>query len=89
VNRGKRKLSSVVVGDESVTRPLVGSVALGLTRGGPLLVVAPWRHVSLVGTLHLPYEGEPDAPDELATKEEDVRCLLDRINRLSQAGSSG
>jgi len=61
-----------------VTRPLVGSVALGLTRGGPLLVVAPWRHVSLVGTLHLPYEGEPDA---LEATEADVRRLLDAINR--------
>lgn len=61
-----------------VTRPLVENVALGLTRGGPLLCIAPWRHVSLVGTLHLPYEGEPDA---LETKEEDVRCLLDGVNR--------
>jgi glycerol-3-phosphate dehydrogenase len=61
-----------------VTRPLVSNVALGLTRGGPLLVIAPWRHVSLVGTLHLPYEGEPDA---LETEEEDVQRLLDGINR--------
>ena len=64
-----------------VTRPLVENVALGLTRGGPLLVIAPWRHVSLVGTLHLPYEGEPDAPDGLDTKEEDVQRLIDAINR--------
>jgi len=64
-----------------VTRPLVENVALGLTRGGPLLVIAPWRHVSLVGTLHLPYEGEPDAPDGLDTKEEDVQRLIDGINR--------
>jgi glycerol-3-phosphate dehydrogenase len=61
-----------------VTRPLVENVALGLTRGGPLLVVAPWRHVSLVGTLHLPYEGEADA---LETNEEDVQRLLDGVNR--------
>ena len=61
-----------------VTRPLVENVALGLTRGGPLLVIAPWRHVSLVGTLHLPYEGDPDA---LETKEDDVKQLLDGINR--------
>jgi glycerol-3-phosphate dehydrogenase len=61
-----------------VTRPLVENVALGLTRGGPLLVIAPWRHVSLVGTLHLPYEGEPDA---LEAKEEDVQRLLDGVNR--------
>ena len=61
-----------------VTRPLVENVALGLTRGGPLLCIAPWRHVSLVGTLHLPYEGDPDA---LETREEDVQRLLDGINR--------
>jgi glycerol-3-phosphate dehydrogenase len=61
-----------------VTRPLVANVALGLTRGGPLLVVAPWRHVSLVGTLHLPHQGEPEA---LETREEDVQRLLDGINR--------
>ncbi len=61
-----------------VTRPLVRDVALGLTRGGPLLCITPWRHVSLVGTLHLPYEGEPD---DLETKEEDVQLLLDGINR--------
>jgi len=61
-----------------VTRPLVENVALGLTRGGPLLCIAPWRHVSLVGTLHLPYEGEPDVID---TKEEDVQRLLDGVNR--------
>ncbi len=61
-----------------VTRPLVGNVALGLSRGGPLLVIAPWRHVSLVGTLHLPYDGDPD---ELETDEADVQRLLDGINR--------
>jgi glycerol-3-phosphate dehydrogenase len=34
--------------------------------------------VSLVGTLHLPYEGEPEA---LEATEADVRRLLDAINR--------
>jgi glycerol-3-phosphate dehydrogenase len=61
-----------------VTRPLVENVALGLTRGGPLLVIAPWRHVSLVGTLHLPYAGDPDG---LEAEESDVERLLDAINR--------
>jgi glycerol-3-phosphate dehydrogenase len=66
-----------------VTRPLVAKVALGLTRGGPLLVVAPWRHVSLVGTLHLPYDGDPDAVE---TREEEVQQLLDGINRAYPRG---
>jgi glycerol-3-phosphate dehydrogenase len=61
-----------------VTRPLVEKVALGVMRGGPLLVIAPWRHVSLVGTAHAPYQGEPDA---LQSSEADVRGLLDAINR--------
>jgi glycerol-3-phosphate dehydrogenase len=76
---GKRKpLFHSSMAMNLVTRPLGGNVALGLTRGGPLLVVAPWRHVSLVGTLHLPYEGDPDA---LETQEEDVQRLLDGVNR--------
>jgi glycerol-3-phosphate dehydrogenase len=61
-----------------VTRPLVDKVALGVMRGGPLLCIAPWRHVSLVGTSHAPYRGEAD---ELASTEEDVEGLLDEINR--------
>ncbi len=61
-----------------VTRPLVENVALGLTRGGPLLVISPWRHVSIVGTLHLPYQGDPDL---LEMKEEEVQRLLDGVNR--------
>jgi glycerol-3-phosphate dehydrogenase len=65
-----------------VTRPLVRNLALGLMRGGPLLVIAPWREVSLVGTLHLPYEGEPDA---LEAREEDIERLLQQINRAYPA----
>jgi glycerol-3-phosphate dehydrogenase len=61
-----------------VTRPLISKVALGVMRGGPLLVIAPWRHVSLVGTAHAPYQGEPDA---LRSSETDVQGLLDAINR--------
>jgi glycerol-3-phosphate dehydrogenase len=65
-----------------VTRPLTENVALGLMRGGPLLCIAPWRHVSLVGTLHLPYDGDPDTCE---AKEEDVERLLDGINRVHPA----
>jgi glycerol-3-phosphate dehydrogenase len=67
-----------------VTRPVVRSVALGLTRGGPLLCVAPWRGVSLVGTLHLPYEGDPDAVE---AKEEDIERLLAGIHRAYPAAA--
>ncbi|MGH9319865.1 MAG: FAD-dependent oxidoreductase [Vicinamibacteria bacterium] len=65
-----------------VTRPVVDKVALGVMRGGPLLVVSPWRNVSLVGTRHAPYHGEPDA---LEATEEDVQSLLDDINRAYPA----
>jgi glycerol-3-phosphate dehydrogenase len=72
-----------------VTRPLVQGVALGLTRGGPLLVIAPWRHVSLVGTLHLPYQGDPDAIDsaEPEAPEGDVERLLGAVNRAHPAAA--
>lgn len=78
IGAGRKKLFRSSKAMNLVTRPLVGKVALGLARGGPLLVIAPWRHVSLVGTLHLPYDGDPD---RLETEEDDVRRLLDEINR--------
>jgi glycerol-3-phosphate dehydrogenase len=78
IGAGRKKLFRSSKAMNLVTRPLVGSVALGLTRGGPLLVIAPWRHVSLVGTLHLPYDGDPDG---LEAEEADVQRLLDGINR--------
>jgi glycerol-3-phosphate dehydrogenase len=60
-----------------VTRPLVENVALGLTRGGPLVCVAPWRDVAIVGTSHAPFEGKPD---ELLATEEDISSLLASVN---------
>ncbi len=61
-----------------VTRSLVRDrVALGLNRSGRLLCIVPWRDVSIVGTSHAPYLGEPDA---FETAEADVRALLDEVN---------
>jgi glycerol-3-phosphate dehydrogenase len=60
-----------------VTRHLVENVALGLTRGGPLICVAPWRDVAIVGTSHAPYQGEPE---DVEATEEDVACLLAAVN---------
>ncbi len=82
IGGARRKLFHSSKAMNLVTRPLVANVALGLMRGGPLLVVAPWRNVSLVGTLHLPYDGDPDRLD---TREEDVQLLLDGINRAYPA----
>jgi glycerol-3-phosphate dehydrogenase len=62
-----------------VTRPLVENVALGLTRGGPLVCVAPWRDVAIVGTSHAPYEGKPE---ELEATEEDISSLLASVNAV-------
>jgi glycerol-3-phosphate dehydrogenase len=85
-NREKPPLFHASKAMNLVTRPLVQDVALGLTRGGPLLVIAPWRHVSLVGTLHLPYVGDPDAIDS-AEPEADVERLLGAINRAHPAAA--
>lgn len=62
-----------------VTRPVVERVALGVTSraGGRFFCIIPWRDVSLVGTSHASYQGEPDA---LEATEEDVQSLLDDVN---------
>jgi glycerol-3-phosphate dehydrogenase len=73
-----------------VTRPVVNDVALGVTSrrphrdrdalldtGGRFLCLIPWRSVSLIGTAHAPYTGEPD---ELQTSEEEILDLLEDVN---------
>jgi glycerol-3-phosphate dehydrogenase len=73
-----------------VTRPVVRDVAVGVVSrrphrdsdavidtGGRFLCLIPWRDVTLVGTAHAPYTGNPD---DLEATEEDIRDLLDDIN---------
>ncbi|MCX6357373.1 MAG: glycerol-3-phosphate dehydrogenase/oxidase [Candidatus Aureabacteria bacterium] len=46
-------------------------------KGSRLYFVTPWRDVSLVGTVHAPYGGEPD---EYRVTEQEILALLDAIN---------
>jgi len=50
--------------------------------GGPVLFMAPWRGVTVVGTWHLPYRG---APDSLRVTEEDIASFINEINRAYPA----
>lgn len=62
-----------------VTRPVVSEVALGVTSGrrGRFFCLIPWRDVSLIGTSHAAYDGEPDS---FEAREEDVLELLADVN---------
>jgi glycerol-3-phosphate dehydrogenase len=78
-----------------VNRPLVRGHAVGIyskrtfrdddaliRRGSRLFFVTPWRHLSLIGTAHLPYHGAPDA---FVVTEEDIQDFLDEINEAYPA----
>ena len=45
--------------------------------GSRLLIVLPWRGYSLIGTAHLPYDGQPD---EFRIKEEDICNFINEFN---------
>jgi glycerol-3-phosphate dehydrogenase len=74
-----------------VIRPIVtGKVAIGLScrrahrdedtllgGGSRFLFIIPWRNVSMIGTTHHPYAGEPD---EVEAAEEEIRELIDDVN---------
>lgn len=74
-----------------VTRQVLSGVALGVDseythhwpdgrqqRRTRVLFIAPWRGYSLVGTLHQPFEGSPDA---LGIPEATIESFLDEVNR--------
>jgi glycerol-3-phosphate dehydrogenase len=46
-------------------------------KGSRLYFVTPWRDVTLVGTVHAPYRGEPDGD---RVTEGEISALLDAIN---------
>ncbi len=48
-----------------------------INKGSRLLFFTPWRHYTLIGTTHVPYDGDPD---EFAITEEDIRTFLDEFN---------
>jgi glycerol-3-phosphate dehydrogenase len=79
-----------------VTRPLVHDMALGLLsrpRGDDVsghygrrpryLFITPWRNKSLIGTLEVPYEGDPD---KVQLTEHEVQAFIDEVNAAYPAG---
>ncbi|HHL71340.1 MAG TPA: glycerol-3-phosphate dehydrogenase/oxidase [Bacteroidetes bacterium] len=48
-----------------------------INKGSRLLFFTPWRHYTLIGTTHVPYEGDPD---DFAITEEDITTFLDEFN---------
>jgi glycerol-3-phosphate dehydrogenase len=82
------RLSSAI---NLVTRSFIGDYAAGISgradlieedafvrRGSRLYFTAPWRDVSLVGTAHTVYEGDPDS---YRVTETEVTDLIAEINR--------
>jgi glycerol-3-phosphate dehydrogenase len=73
-----------------VTRPVPGKVAVGLSckrahndedallgKGSRFLFIVPWRNVSMIGTSHGPYQGEPN---DVEASEREIQELIDDIN---------
>ncbi|MPZ21339.1 MAG: FAD-dependent oxidoreductase [Luteitalea sp.] len=60
-----------------IVRPIPTEYALGGSARGRLFFLAPWRDVTIAGTSHDPYDGQPDA---LAVGRGDVETLLDDLN---------
>jgi len=68
-----------------VVRPLVREHAIGVGEGGGrLLFLVPWRGLTMVGTVHLPYHGAADA-FRLSTA--DVESFLSEVNRAYPAAA--
>lgn len=73
-----------------VTRPVVERIAVGVScrrahrdrdtvvgTGARFLFLIPWRGLTLVGTRHTAYRGEPD---DVEATEEDIQGLLEDVN---------
>jgi glycerol-3-phosphate dehydrogenase len=80
-------MNALVKGINLVTRRLVDDYAIGVVSNRPsdavvgnsrrLYFITPWRNRSLVGTSHVPYQGNPD---HCQFTEEDVQTLITEIN---------
>jgi glycerol-3-phosphate dehydrogenase len=73
-----------------IKRPLSSRYALGiyakttfkdsdtlLSKGSRLLFLAPWHNRTLIGTVHLPYDCDPD---ECRVSEEEIETFLQEVN---------
>lgn len=70
-----RKLAKAI---NLITRPIFKNHAVGLTGGGRLYFVSPWRGCALIGTDYHLYTGDPSA---MRVTESEIAALLDAINR--------
>ena len=73
-----------------VTRPITKDYAVAVfakpmyrdkdslvNKGAQLLFAIPWRNHSLIGSIHLPYSGDPD---RFGVSKDDVKGLIDQFN---------
>ncbi|MPY88102.1 MAG: FAD-dependent oxidoreductase [Luteitalea sp.] len=60
-----------------VVRPIAEDCAVGGSARGRLFFLAPWRHVTIAGTSHDPYDAPPET---LVARRGDVTSLLDDLN---------
>jgi glycerol-3-phosphate dehydrogenase len=74
------KAMNLVIG-----RPIVKEYAVAVyRRSGPVYFIVPWRGRSLVGTAHLPYDGDPD---QCRATEREIMSFLCQINRAYPAAN--
>ena len=48
-----------------------------LNKGSRLFFITPWHNRSLIGTAHLPYQGDPS---NFEVTEAEIQCFIDEIN---------
>ena len=88
--RSHRKLVLSKAFNILVTRQLVPQYAVGvyskghfkdreaiLSKRSHLLFITPWHDCSLIGTVHLPYDADPD---RLGVSEDEIQAFLDEVN---------
>lgn len=76
---------NLVIGRQVVCEYAVGIWSKGtfqdddtvLSKGSRLFFIAPWREVSLIGTTHLHYDGDPE---NFQITEDDIQTFLDEVN---------
>lgn len=57
-----------------------------ISKGSRLFFVAPWRQVSMIGTLHEPYSGRPDA---FTPREASIEKMLNQVNEAMPGARIG
>jgi glycerol-3-phosphate dehydrogenase len=55
-----------------------------ISKGSRLLFITPWRKYSLIGTTHVPYEGEPG---EFRVKEKDIESFVQEVDQAYPAAN--